>query len=844
MPSTVALSPRDPLALSAYALGVATPGSPLYRHYLSVAEFAARFGPTDAQIAQVQASLRDHGLDPGPPLANHLSIPVRATAQRVRSAFSTQLERYALPHSGTAFANTAPPSFDARIARYIQGVIGLSTLQTPKPRGIRAVPGRSPRAVAPKVVTGGPQPCAAARNAAAKLGAGYTADQVANAYRFSPLYAAGDFGAGQTVALYELESFAASDISTYQSCYGTSANVTNVNVDGGSTDAGSGESVLDIETIVGLAPQARVLVYTGPNAASGGPGAGPYDTYAAIISENRAKVVSTSWGLCEPLEGSDALGENTLFQEAAAQGQSIFAATGDSGASDCLSALGASGGALAVDDPASQPFVTGVGGTSLQSTGPPPSEAGWPGSGGGISALWSMPDYQSAAAATLGVVNASSSSAPCGSAPTPCRQVPDVASDAAPATGYLIYFTPDGWAPIGGTSVGAPTWAALFALANGSPACTGRPVGFANPALYRIAGNAYASTFNDVVIGSNAVTGAGGYTAKPGYDMVTGLGTPIAAPLVSALCDRVTALAPANQSSVAGLAATLRISAASAAGAALRFSATGLPRGLSIDAGTGVISGQPSSIGTSPVTVTIVDSLGQSATVSFLWTVRAATVILTNPGTQSTLIAHRARLQLRASSNSGQAPSYLATGLPRGLSLNVAAGLITGTPSRVGRFTVTIGARAGSGAARTTFLWVVAGPPAAAAVQLSGLTHGAPRLSFAVASGRNGAPVRALAIRSSSSISFAARPGAGITVTDASGHRLGFTARSVHGVLTVTLKRPVSRLRVAIGPRALHVSRGLTAQVASHRAPRLVLRVDALDTARQTTRLTLRVRPR
>lgn len=179
----------------------------------------------------------------------------------------------------------------------------------------------------------------------------YTADQIAAAYRFSSLYAAGNLGAGQTIALYELESFSPSDIATYQACYGTATSVSQVPVDGGpsGSSSGGGEAALDIESLIGLAPRANILVYSGPNAAVDTPGSGPYDTYAEIMSDNRAKVISTPWGLCEPQEGAtNAAAENTLFEEAAVQGQSIVAASGDSGAQDCTDQNGKPIGGLAV----------------------------------------------------------------------------------------------------------------------------------------------------------------------------------------------------------------------------------------------------------------------------------------------------------------------------------------------------------------------------------------------------------------------------------------------------------------------------------------------------------------
>ena len=641
---TVALEPRDPAALAAFATAVSTPGSPVYRHYISAAQFARRFGPTPAQSSSVQSSLRAHGLEPGAVTANGLAIPVTATAGAVAGAFSVSFSRVLAPGGRIAFASTAAPRFDASVARLVQGVVGLETLSVPHPLAVRPRTLPDVHANAPHVATGGPQPCAAA-TAAAPGQRALTTDQIASAYRFSGLYAAGDEGAGQTVAIYELESNDPNDIAAYQSCFGTSSSVSYVPVDGGAgTGAGTGEAALDIEDLIGLAPKASFIVYQGPNSDSGAPGAGPYDVYNAIISQDRAKVISTSWGQCESMEGSaDAVAESTLFEEAASQGQTIVSAAGDSGAEDCYAAGQNLNVGAAVDDPASQPYVTGVGGTSLAAQGPPPSETVWNNGtglagllgasagagGGGVSTLWTMPSFQSGAPSSLHVINAGSTGRPCGASGGYCREVPDVSADADPSTGYLTYYA-GGWNGIGGTSAAAPVWAALVTLANASPACSGTSVGFADPALYRVAGGSnYASYFNDVTAGNNDFTGTNGgaFAAGPGYDMGSGLGTPIASTLAGALCETVTVANPGTQASTLGRKVRLRISASDASNATLAYRATGLPAGLAIGHSTGVVTGTPTRAGTSTVVVEATDSGGRASTTSFSWTIRSRTVL-------------------------------------------------------------------------------------------------------------------------------------------------------------------------------------------------------------------------
>lgn len=497
------------------------------------------------------------------------------------------------------------------------------------------------------MATGGPQPCAAA-TAAASSYSGETADQIASSYGFSGLYGAGDVGVGQTVAIYELEGNFHADIAAYQKCYKTTASVTYKKVDHGppapsaASDDGL-ESELDIEDLIGLAPKASLIVYQGPNSTSSGPGSGPYDTYNAIISQDLAKVISTSWGLCEPMLGSsDAGAENTLFQEAAVQGQSIVAASGDEGSEDCYNPTGNPGATgLAVDDPASQPFVTGAGGTTLTALGPPPSEAVWNdsccgASGGGISTQWPMPAYQSGAPASLNVISANSSGAPCGAVPGGyCREVPDVSADASDTSTYTMYWN-GGWIGIYGTSGAAPTWASLIALTDASTECGGSPIGFANPALYRAAGSsAYATVFNDITSGDNDYLRdqGGRFPTGVGDDMATGLGTPNASALAGALCDKVTVVNPGSQTSPMGLPLTLTVPGVSSSGAQLHYVATGLPSGLSLNGSTGVVSGAPTMVGAWNVTVVATSADGAAGSTSFTWNVFTAPGVVSAPVT-------------------------------------------------------------------------------------------------------------------------------------------------------------------------------------------------------------------
>lgn len=679
---TVALAPRDPLALKAFATAVSTPGSAQYGRYLTVAQFARRFGATPAHAAAVARSLRADGLRVGALTGNRLQLPVTGTVARLQRAFAVSERQVRVAGGRVAHMNTRAPTLPTTISPWVQGVIGLDDVTLDRPlslqRGRRTTPaGAATPVLHSQALTAGPQPCSSATAVAGAdnnyfgSGSGYTADEISSAYGISSYYPT-DEGAGQTVALFEEQPYSPSDIAQYQACYGTAASVAPVDVDGGpgafSLSDGDGEAALDIEMITGIAPKANVLVYQGPaNATS------PADILNAIASQDKAKIVSSSWGACEKdTEQSVIAAENTSLQEMAAQGQSFFISSGDSGSTQCYQTSGGQDPSLSVIDPGAQPFATAVGGTTLgnvvsdgqgdevwqiPNNGSYPTESVWndgiqddgsaSGTGGGVSDQWAMPGYQSSAAATLGVVQSSSQRA-CGG--QFCREVPDVSADADVNSGYAVLVSPGSgepaqWTIIGGTSAAAPLWAAFTTLADASPTCRGLTLGFENPSLYALAGSAYLSDFHDIsqaspfssqanndtfynAVGGNPDNPSHLYPVQGGYDMATGLGTPIANALGNALC---AARAPVYKVAFAGARArtstvhkrvSLKLHATDSGNVALSFSATGLPAGLRINAKTGAITGVPSRVQKTAVTVTAVDGDANSGSVRFRWTIK------------------------------------------------------------------------------------------------------------------------------------------------------------------------------------------------------------------------------
>jgi kumamolisin len=331
----------------------------------------------------------------------------------------------------------------------------------------------------------------------------YDPTQVAQRYGFPTDVT----GANETIALIELGGgYEASQVSSYFAAKNIhrTGTLEAVSVDDTSTSPSGGaggpdgEVQLDIEVAGSIAPAANIAVYIGGNSSRAF-----LDTVSAAVHDAQRSpgIVSISWGGPETgwaTQDLDAMDQ--LFQTAATLGITVCVASGDSGASD-----GSADGSLTVDFPASSPHVLGCGGTRLPPQG---AETAWNdgaeggASGGGYSGHFSRPNWQTGNDQTG-------------------RGVPDVAGDADPATGYTVAI--DGETTVvGGTSAVAPLWAALIALINQS---LGAKVGFVNAALY-----ATPSALTDITSGNN-----NGYNCGPGWDPVTGLGSPKGEAVLSAL---------------------------------------------------------------------------------------------------------------------------------------------------------------------------------------------------------------------------------------------------------------------------------------------------------------------
>jgi kumamolisin len=328
----------------------------------------------------------------------------------------------------------------------------------------------------------------------------------------------GTDGSGHQVSIIELGGgYGEDDLNTFFAGLNLpTPPVSAVGVDGASNVAGQdpngadGEVLLDIEVVGALAPGASIVVYFAPNT-----DAGFLDAVSeAVHATPTPAAISISWGQSEDEwtgQARDAL--DSAFADAAQLGVVVTAAAGDNGSSD-----GASDGSNHADFPASSPHVLACGGTSLRAGGGTitsetvwnDASAGGGATGGGVSDVFPRPAWQAAAGT-----------------PGTGRGVPDVAGNADPQTGYQVVV--DGSAlTIGGTSAVAPLWAALVARL--AQATGGLLTGFVEQLYAGVQAGQPAPGFRDVTDGDN-----GGYSAGPGWDACTGLGSPNGAALLALL---------------------------------------------------------------------------------------------------------------------------------------------------------------------------------------------------------------------------------------------------------------------------------------------------------------------
>ena len=476
---------------------------------LSRADLVRQYGADPADIDLVAKTLTPFGLTVVSTDAGSRTVRVAGRLDAIEKAFDVRLFLYE-HERGNYRGRVGPIQVPAALDGIVTGVFGLDDRSVVRRRPTRpklANPGRKRHPHRSWFYPG----------------------ELAQIYKFPP----GD-GTGQTIGLIEFGGgYFPQDLTQFGQAAGIASlpRVVPVSVEGVATDArdgAEGEVMLDIEVVAGICPGATIPVYFSNFTEQGW-----VDVLDTVMqdTENAPSVLSISWGLAEddPAWSQGALDAiNEAFKEAALMGITVCVAAGDDGSDDQVG-----DGHAHVDFPASSPYVLAVGGTTLTVKAGVPSEKAWKdgdglrkdgggSTGGGVSALTTRPTWQNVE------INSVNPGAIVG------RVVPDVAADASANTGYFVVV--DGNPGIsGGTSAATPLWAALVARVNSS--LGGKRAGFLAPVLYQAyaGGTVGAASCTDIQNGNNTTAAIGGYSAGPGYDAVTGWGTPVGTQLLTAL---------------------------------------------------------------------------------------------------------------------------------------------------------------------------------------------------------------------------------------------------------------------------------------------------------------------
>ena len=570
---SLGLALRNSAALDTLLDNIADPKSPSFRQFLTPAQFAAQFGQSPDTVAQVVAYLKAQGFTVLNVQANNLLITIRGTNAQIAATFGTSIHNYT--QAGTAFqAPAAPAVMPAAFAGVAVGLGGLGNRANAVSH-VRTVPNAGALAgdtILPTVV---PTPATAAT---ATPGSWTVADLAAK-YNVNPLYAKGLTGAGRTIGIATLAVYNQADVFAYWNALGlpvAADRITDIAIDTGEGPVGTNgneETTLDVAQSGGLAPGAKMRVYMAPNT-----NAGFLSIFSQAVNEDLVDVLSVSWGSPEIFyDGDPQLGLlHNVFKQAAVQGIPVIAASGDSGAYDInrnvpypdCSAL------LTVDYPSSDPYVLAAGGTSLPNVSrhryayvTQPYERPWggdymkqyitdhyglglyysaylpEGGGGGVSVRFAKPGFQANLTGTQ--VSAGAQSLLCDSAVTGAppslglldiwdlpagyagRNVPDVALNADPASGYLLLVGGRLYAGYGGTSFVSPQLNGILTLiSSGITPTAANPkgrVGRPAPQLYsafKAQGYAAGSPFKAITAGDNEYYKAGAF-----YNPASGLGS-------------------------------------------------------------------------------------------------------------------------------------------------------------------------------------------------------------------------------------------------------------------------------------------------------------------------------
>jgi uncharacterized repeat protein (TIGR01451 family) len=498
----ISLPPQNQTDLNTLLSQIYDSKSTNYHHYLKPGEFTARFGPSADDYQKVVNFAAAHGLTVIGQHSNRTLLDIRGKASDVENAFQITLRKYHYSAENRDFyAPDTDPTVSADLP--VSHITGLDNYFIPRPGFVQQTLAQS--------------------GAKHGFGSGPNGEYIGNDFRAAYVPGVSLNGAGQNVALFELDGYFTSDILSYEQQAGLpSVTLTNISVDGGvpnPTPFGDPEVSLDIEMAISMATNlSQVIVYEAPNQF----GSPVVDELNRIAQDDLAAQISSSWLI------GDNPAYDVYYVQMAVQGQSFFQCSGDNGAYYSNNEQ--------QQQYADDTNVVIVGGTTLSTAGPGgawSSETVWnwfsegfgtDGGGGGTNYNGiAIPGWQQ------GVSMANNQGS------TTLHNVPDVALTADNI--YVIYENGlSGY--FGGTSAATPLWAAFTALVNQQALANNEPtVGFLDPAIYSIGeGTNYTNCFHDIATGNNTNLVVGNkYFAVPGYDLCTGWGTPNGSNLINAL---------------------------------------------------------------------------------------------------------------------------------------------------------------------------------------------------------------------------------------------------------------------------------------------------------------------
>src|SRR5271165_750906 len=521
------------------------PSSPNYHRWLTPEQYGERFGVSASDMSRAAGWLRQQGFTAIIPARSRTWIAFNGSAAQVESAFQTPIHQY-LVNGKMHYANAAEPSLPSAFRGVVMAISALNDFR-PRPHSVKSVHPHYTSSISGKHFL--------------------APDDFATIYDIQGLYGSGINGSGEAIAVMGQADLSKDsnhnnqyDVQTFRIASNLAPADLQVILVPGQSDPGSNtgdqdEANLDLEWSGAVARNASLIYVNSKNAL--------FTSLPYAVDQNLAPVLSISYGLCEAQFSSGDIATLTATaQQANAQGQTIVASSGDSGPADCdystdpNNPVTSATHGYAVDVPASLPYVTGMGGTEFSEGDGTGATQYWNGtnnsnngsaisyipemvwndtvtdgslaaSGGGISTLFAKPSWQTGA----------------GVPADGQRDVPDLAlSSSADHDGYLIcsrsscvtgYRKSDQTLTvIGGTSTAAPTFAGIVALLVQQ---TNQPQGNVNPILYELAASS-PNAFHDITTGDNMVpctqgtkdcpvSGMIGFSAGPGYDLTTGLGS-------------------------------------------------------------------------------------------------------------------------------------------------------------------------------------------------------------------------------------------------------------------------------------------------------------------------------